>query len=57
MRVLYTDAFGAGADLRAALDAVLGGAAVPAARPSIGCNIKWHPGSEPEWFGSQQVKK
>ena len=20
-------------------------------KPSIGCNIKWHPGMEPEWFG------
>ena len=19
--------------------------------PSIGCNIKWHPGEEPVWFG------
>lgn len=41
-----------GADLRAALDAVLDGRAVPAEqRPSIGCNIKWKPGGEPEWFG------
>jgi thiol-disulfide isomerase/thioredoxin len=31
-----------GADLRAAIDAVLAGRAVPAEqRPSIGCNIKW----------------
>jgi thiol-disulfide isomerase/thioredoxin len=39
-----------GRDLRAALDAVLAGQA-PAAeqRPSIGCNIKWHPGQEPAW--------
>lgn len=39
-----------GRDLRAALDAVLAGRA-PAAeqRPSIGCNIKWHPGQEPAW--------
>ncbi len=37
-----------GADLRAALDAVLAGRA-PAAEqvPSIGCNIKWRPGNEP----------
>ncbi len=40
-----------GADLRAALDAVLAGAA-PAEQqvPSIGCNIKWKPGNEPEYF-------
>ena len=31
-----------GADLRAALDAVLSGSAVPAdQKPSLGCNIKW----------------
>jgi peroxiredoxin len=37
-----------GADLRAALDAVLTGKQ-PAAEqtPSIGCNIKWQPGNEP----------
>lgn len=41
-----------GADLRAALDAVLDGRA-PAAEqaPSIGCNIKWRPGNEPAYFG------
>lgn len=41
-----------GADLRAALDAVLAGRA-PAAEqtPSIGCNIKWKPGNEPPYFG------
>jgi peroxiredoxin len=40
-----------GAHLRAALDAVLEGRPVPAdQRPSIGCNIKWKPGAEPEWF-------
>jgi len=34
-----------GADLRAALDAVLAGRAVTAQQwPSIGCNIKWKPG-------------
>ena len=33
-----------GADLRAALDAVLAGKPVPAdQKPSIGCNIKWQP--------------
>jgi len=40
-----------GSDLRAALDALLAGRA-PAVlqRPSMGCNIKWTPGREPEWF-------
>lgn len=38
-----------GADLRAALDAVLAGAAVPEPQvPSIGCNIKWK--QAPEYF-------
>ena len=37
-----------GADLRAALDAVLSGQAVAAdQKPSLGCNIKWKPGQEP----------
>jgi len=41
-----------GEDLRAALDAVLSGAPVPGEqRPSLGCNIKWKPGNEPEYFG------
>jgi peroxiredoxin len=40
-----------GKDLRAALDAVLAGKPVPAAqKPSIGCNIKWKSGNEPEYF-------
>jgi peroxiredoxin len=40
-----------GADLRAALDAVLEGRPVPERqRPSMGCNIKWKPGNEPEYF-------
>ncbi len=40
-----------GKDLRAALDAVLAGKAVPAQqKPSIGCNIKWKPGNEPPYF-------
>jgi len=40
-----------GADLRTALDAVLAGKSVnPEQRPSIGCNIKWKPGNEPEYF-------
>ncbi len=42
-----------GADLRAALDAVLEGKPVPAEqKPSIGCNIKWKPGNEPDYFKS-----
>lgn len=40
-----------GKDLRAALDAALAGQAVsPNQKPSIGCNIKWKPGNEPEFF-------
>jgi thiol-disulfide isomerase/thioredoxin len=40
-----------GADLRAALDALIAGKPVnPDQRPSIGCNIKWKPGNEPDWF-------
>ena len=41
-----------GRDLRAAIDAVLDGRAPSTEqRPSIGCNIKWHPGSAPAYFG------
>lgn len=40
-----------GRDLRDALDAVLAGAEVSAdQKPSIGCNIKWKAGNEPEYF-------
>lgn len=40
-----------GQDLRAALDAVLAGKPVsPNQWPSLGCNIKWLPGNEPEYF-------
>lgn len=40
-----------GADLRAAADAVLAGVAVPAEqKASIGCNIKWKRGGEPDYF-------
>jgi len=40
-----------GADLRAALDAVLAGESVGAEqKPSMGCNIKWRPGNEPDYF-------
>ncbi|MBF2004176.1 MAG: thioredoxin family protein [Chlorogloeopsis fritschii C42_A2020_084] len=42
-----------GADLRAAIEAVLANKAVnPDQKPSIGCNIKWKPGNEPSYFGS-----
>jgi peroxiredoxin len=41
-----------GRDLRAALEAVLTDRAVdPTQRPSLGCNIKWKAGNEPEYFG------
>ena len=41
-----------GADLRAAIDAVLAGRPVTGLqRPSIGCNIKWKPGNEPAYYG------
>jgi peroxiredoxin len=41
-----------GKDLRAALEAFLSGKAIPAdQKPGIGCNIKWKPGNEPDYFG------
>jgi peroxiredoxin len=41
-----------GADLRAAIDAVLAGRKPSdEQRPSIGCNIKWKAGNEPDYFG------
>lgn len=40
-----------GADLCAALDAALAGKELmEEQRPSAGCNIKWHPGNEPDYF-------
>ncbi|MGA2059490.1 MAG: thioredoxin family protein [Thermoguttaceae bacterium] len=40
-----------GVDLRAALDAVLTGKPAPEKqKPSLGCNIKWKPGNEPDYF-------
>ena len=40
-----------GRDLRAALDAVLAGRPAPENQfPSAGCNIKWKPGNEPDYF-------
>jgi thiol-disulfide isomerase/thioredoxin len=39
-----------GRDLRGAMDAVLAGRPVdPTQRPSLGCNIKWKPGNEPDY--------
>ena len=44
-----------GKDLRAALDALLEGKPVSdQQRPSLGCNIKWRPGNEPDYFKSHQ---
>jgi thiol-disulfide isomerase/thioredoxin len=42
-----------GADLRAAVDALLAGRPVPPEqRPSLGCNIKWKEGNAPGYFGA-----
>ncbi len=42
-----------GADLRAALDAAIAGRTAPSSQiPSIGCNIKWKAGNEPDYFTS-----
>lgn len=42
-----------GADLRAAIDALVAGEFVAAEqKASIGCNIKWKPGNEPDYFKS-----
>ncbi len=41
-----------GEDLRKAADAVLeGGSPSDDQHPSVGCNIKWKPGNEPDYFG------
>jgi peroxiredoxin len=41
-----------GKDLRQAIDAVLQDRAIDfEQKPSIGCNIKWKPGNEPDYFG------
>jgi peroxiredoxin len=41
-----------GKDLRKAIELVLVGKEVPSAqKPSVGCNIKWKQGNEPEYFG------
>jgi peroxiredoxin len=45
-----------GDDLRAAADAVLAGKPpLLEQRPSIGCNIKWRPGHEPDYFTGQSA--
>ncbi|MCH2114787.1 MAG: thioredoxin family protein [Pirellulales bacterium] len=45
-----------GEDLRKAADAVLAGQPVPEEQiPSIGCNIKWKAGAEPEYFNSTGI--
>jgi len=42
-----------GRDLRAALDALLSGKPIsPEQIPSVGCNIKWKPGNEPDYFAT-----
>lgn len=39
-----------GRDLRAAVDALLSGRPVSAEqKPSVGCNVKWKRGNEPDW--------
>lgn len=41
-----------GVDLRMAIDAMLTGKPVnPDQYPAVGCNIKWRPGNEPDYFG------
>ncbi|MEH2265610.1 thioredoxin family protein [Nostoc sp.] len=41
-----------GADLRAAIEAVLAGQPVTNdQKPSVGCNIKWKSGNQPSYFG------
>lgn len=46
-----------GADLRAALDAILVNSPIPEPqRPSIGCNIKWSAGNEPDYFNPAGVQ-
>jgi peroxiredoxin len=40
-----------GADLRAAIDALLAGRPLnQEQRPSLGCNIKWRPGNQPTYY-------
>ena len=47
-----------GRDLRAAMDELLAGSRPSAIQyPSVGCNIKWKAGKQPEYFESALVKK
>lgn len=47
-----------GKDLRTAIDQVLADLVPPVEqRPSIGCNIKWVPGNEPDYYGVSAVPK
>lgn len=40
-----------GKDLRAAMDALISGGPIAVTqKPSLGCNIKWKPGNEPDYF-------
>ena len=41
-----------GADLRAAIDALLAGRPVNRDQTSLGCNIKWKPGNKPAYYAS-----
>lgn len=42
-----------GGDLRSAIEALLDGKSVSTEQiPSIGCNIKWKPGGEPDYYGT-----
>lgn len=41
-----------GRDLSNAIDALLSGKPIPSEqKPSLGCNIKWTPGNEPDYYG------
>ncbi len=41
-----------GDDIRLVFKSLLKGEDISSdQKPSIGCNIKWHPGEEPDWFG------
>ena len=47
-----------GADLRAALESALAGRkATSKQQPSMGCNIKWKPGQEPDYFNPPAATK
>ena len=40
-----------GSDMRSAVDALFSGSDIPADQvPSVGCNIKWRAGNEPDYF-------